>query len=171
MHMNSIIVALGFIFGIVSSASIPLNSLPLSKEAEDPHNVVHLDYGSFRGAVSNKVRRHLGIPYAHPPLGSLRFRPPKPIAPHNFTDIVSDATEFSKGCMQVKTPPPLYGVGLDRGENCLTVNVWTPEDALPLGNRSKPYPVMVWIYGGGYASGYTSLPIYSRPSFVWSVKI
>jgi para-nitrobenzyl esterase len=81
-----------------------------------------------------------GIPYARPPVGALRWRPPQP-AKHWRG--VRDATKFGPECMQTDDVP--------KSEDCLTLNVWRPGDA------KGPMPVMVWIYGGALVHGQTSL--------------
>lgn len=92
-----------------------------------------------------------GIPYAEAPIGSLRWR--EPAAPKPWTGI-RNATRFAPACMQsgVSMPgeaPP------ETSEDCLYLNVWTP------GGKGKArLPVMVWIYGGGYANGSAAMPLY-----------
>ena len=81
----------------------------------------------------------LGLPYAEPPVGELRFRPPVPI--HSWGGSL-DATAFGPACPQpIEVGQSLY---LEQSEDCLTLNVWTP--AVDHGAR----PVMVWIHGGGW---------------------
>ena len=81
----------------------------------------------------------LGLPFAEPPVGGLRFRPPVPV--RSWGDSL-DATAFGPACPQpLEANPSLY---LDQSEDCLTLNVWTP--SVDRGAR----PVMVWIHGGGW---------------------
>ncbi|NWI68804.1 ACES Acetylcholinesterase, partial [Todus mexicanus] len=102
----------------------------------------------------------LGIPYAQPPLGPLRFRPPRhPPAPWPG---VLDATAHRHACYQaVDTMFPGFGgsemwnPNREMSEDCLYLNVWTPA----LG-RGGGVPVLVWIYGGGFYSGAASLDVY-----------
>ncbi len=111
---------------------------------------IKTDKGKVEGVLTadGKVRAFKGIPYAAPPVGDLRWKPPQPAAKWKG---VRDAKEFGSRCMQ----PALYAdmVFHDPGqsEDCLTLNVWTPADAKP-----GSLPVMVWVYGGGYVTGGTS---------------
>ena len=110
------------------------------------------DRGKVQGKLSSdgQVRAFLGIPFAAPPVGKLRWQPPQPAARWRN---VRQATAFGSRCMQ----PNIYDdmVFRDSGisEDCLTLNVWAPATAA----RSR-LPVMVWIYGGGYIAGGTSEP-------------
>jgi para-nitrobenzyl esterase len=88
-----------------------------------------------------------GIPYAAPPVGALRWKPPQPAA--SWKDVRS-ATAFGKACPQLDDT---LGGKLDTDEDCLTLNVWTP-------SRAGKLPVMVWIHGGGLVQGGSSLPFY-----------
>lgn len=105
-----------------------------------PASVVRIDAGRVQGEVANDVVSFKGIPYARPPVGSLRWRPPQPVKPWRG---VRAATKFGPECMQTDNVP--------KSEDCLTLNVWRPA------NASKPLPVMVWIYGGALVHGQTSL--------------
>jgi para-nitrobenzyl esterase len=107
---------------------------------------VTIDSGLVEGKMEGTVRAFLGIPFAAPPVGGLRWRPPA--APEKWSG-VRKAKEFGPHCMQEN----VYGdmVFRDPGpsEDCLTLNVWAPADA-------KNLPVMVWIYGGGFVAGGSS---------------
>ena len=105
--------------------------------------------GRVRGTVEAGVAVFRGIPFAAPPVDDLRFAAPARLGPW---DGVRDALAFGP-------PPPQAGAfGMDRlvgGEDWLTLNVWSPDPS-----RAAGLPVMVWIYGGAYAIGTSSLPEY-----------
>lgn len=109
----------------------------------DP-SLVLTDAGSLQGVKSDDVVSFKGIPFAAPPVGDLRWRPPQAVAPWSS---VRAADRFGNDCKQASgSTPPANPVS----EDCLYLNVWRPA------NASGPLPVMVWIYGGGYVSGGSS---------------
>jgi para-nitrobenzyl esterase len=111
---------------------------------------VKTDTGKVEGSltVDGKVVAFKGIPYAAPPVGDLRWKPPMPAAKWKG---VKQATEFGSRCVQSSGYPDMVFHDPGESEDCLTLNVWTPKGAKP-----GTLPVMVWIYGGGYNSGSTS---------------
>ncbi|KAG8732275.1 hypothetical protein FRC11_014728 [Ceratobasidium sp. 423] len=84
----------------------------------------------------------LGIPFAQPPVGSLRFKPPVTWTPGDSTKV--NATQYGASCEQ----PPLF-TNNTISEDCLTLNIWKPT------NVTGKLPVMVYIYGGGFYEGDT----------------
>ncbi len=103
--------------------------------------------GAIAGSAADGVRSFKGIPYAQPPVGPLRWKPPLPAVAWTGT---RDAAKFGNDCMQ---KPLADSRAPDVSEDCLTLNVWTPAAAGRL-------PVMVWVYGGGFVEGSASLPLY-----------
>lgn len=103
---------------------------------------VRVDSGQLRGIVAGPVREFLGVPYAQPPVGALRWAPPQPA---RHWSGVRPATTAGSSCPQQPAPPGAPPVN----EDCLFVNVTTPLHEQP-GAR---LPVMVWWHGGGYTSG------------------
>jgi len=125
---------------------------------EDP---VKVDGGLISGASigdDRAVTVYKGIPYAAPPVGALRWKPPQPV---RDWDGVRECTEFGSSCPHVPYPPgslwtgPEWDDPADQSEDCLYLNVWTsaktPDDRLP---------VMVWIHGGSLAHESGSVPAY-----------
>jgi para-nitrobenzyl esterase len=100
--------------------------------------------GPVRGFVREGVRTFLGIPYAAPPVGDLRWMPPEPPEPHGLLR----ATEFGNTCPQVTTLGAFAGPA-STTEDCLYLNVFTT-------GLKRPKPVIVWIHGGGNVTGETN---------------
>lgn len=114
--------------------------------------VVSTESGKVAGGTSDGVSSWKGIPFAAPPVGPLRWRAPQPAA---RWDGVRQATAYGHDCMQVPFPSDAAPLGTTPGEDCLTLNVWRPAAA------TRPLPVIVWIYGGGFVNGGASPPTYS----------
>ena len=108
--------------------------------------IVKTRQGNVRGSRTEGVWSFLGIPYAKPPCGRLRFRPPEPVEP--WPD-VRDATNFGPIAPQPNSGPGSYLPGdlMEQSEDCLSLNVWTPSMSETL------LPVMVFIHGGAYLMG------------------
>src|SRR5437588_1448699 len=109
--------------------------------------IVQTTTGAVQGASEGGLTVFRGVPFAAPPVGPLRFRPPQPVAPWNG---VRPATEYGAWAPQ---PEPARGGGIGgedspKDEDCLTLNVWTPGL-----DRGADRPVMVWIHGGGFTTG------------------
>jgi carboxylesterase type B len=135
-----------------------------------------IDSGVIIGAVTNysksnvQVNQFLGIPFAQPPIGNLRFSPPQ--KPNNWTHPLN-TNRLPPSCIQdfgnrtsvrefqmtlFDSPPPPNG----ESEDCLYLNVYVPVNDKEC-NESKS--VLFWIYGGGYDFGSGSLPLYDGTSF------
>jgi para-nitrobenzyl esterase len=140
-----------FLLGVLLAlATAALGLLPASAYAASGGTgaaggtpVVRTDRGAVGGATSDGVERFLGIPYAAPPTGALRWRPPQPARPWPG---VRDATAFGSSC------PALASTNGPRSEDedCLFVNVWRPAGASA---GERPLPVHVFIHGGGLVNG------------------
>ncbi|MGO4236200.1 carboxylesterase/lipase family protein [Pseudarthrobacter sp. YAF2] len=115
--------------------------------------------GSSLGTGGTTVHRFLGIPYAGPPSGANRFRPPVPVAPWGG---VLDCTAAGPAAPQnPESPAPPGSVPRTWSEDaCLNLNVWTPETDGPA------KPVMVWIHGGAYLMGANSDAMYDGARLV-----
>ena len=124
--------------------------------SSDPE--VALSTGRVRGCHEHGVFVFRGIPFAQPPVGALRFQPPRAPAPW---DGVRDARAFGPPAPQPARPggqPP----ATDSSSDWLTVNVWTPDTA------TSGLPVMVWIHGGAYLFGSSAEAIYDGQKFAMS---
>ncbi|XP_035692509.1 acetylcholinesterase-like [Branchiostoma floridae] len=124
--------------------------------------VIETTTGKVRGKVLNLYGRQvvafLGIPYAEPPIGPLRFKPPQPAK--NWTSVF-DAFKYGNSCYQIKdtlfpnfTGSEAWNANTPLSEDCLKINVWMPNP--PPADKT----VMVWIYGGGFWYGTASLDYY-----------
>ena len=108
--------------------------------------------GQIEGVVKGGVASFKGIPFAASPVGNLRWKAPQPIKPWAG---VRKSTKYGPAPMQDPRIALLTTGGVGISEDCLYLNVWTPAK-----DRGEKLPVMVWIYGGGFAMGATSTPIY-----------
>jgi para-nitrobenzyl esterase len=111
--------------------------------------VIATAQGRVRGVALGGLLAWRGIPYAQPPAGPLRFRPPQPAAAWRG---VRDAARFAPVAWQSESVSPLTGAAarLDRNEDCLYLNVTVPAGPPP---DPAGYPVLVWVHGGGYVQG------------------
>ena len=112
-------------------------------------HIVKTTSGQVRGRERNGIVEYLGIPYAEKPVGPLRF---KRSVPKNPWLGVKDCVEYGPAPVQFNNNAPMGS------EDCLTVNIQRPQEGEGL-------PVFVWIYGGGYNTGYASDPIYNGEAF------
>jgi para-nitrobenzyl esterase len=150
--------------------------------SQQTSSIARVDGGELQGTVADGVISFKGIPFAAPPVGELRWRPPQSAA--RWTG-VRQATEFAPNCMQGRGFGPPPGAGARAGapgaqgtppaaaptpaaapaapapsEDCLYLNVWRPADT-----AARNLPVMVWIYGGGFTGGSSSSPNTSGVEF------
>ncbi|HUV69198.1 MAG TPA: carboxylesterase family protein [Terracidiphilus sp.] len=100
--------------------------------------------GALRGEQSDGVNVFRGVPFAEPPVGPLRFRPP--VKAKRWTG-ERDATRFAAAPMQGGLP------AVEKSEDCLYLNIWAPQG-------KGPFPVYVWIHGGGFTGGYSFAPVF-----------
>ena len=129
---------------------VMISSLLLGQE------VVRIETGRLKGAIQDGVVSFKGIPFAAPPVGELRWRPPQPAAKWSG---VRNATAYGHDCMQLPFPSDAAPLGTTPAEDCLVLNVWEPQ------HRSGKLPVMVWIYGGGFVNGGSSPAVYDGTQF------
>lgn len=148
---------------LAGAISIPVLAKAASRRAPPAREAVSLQTpaGPMRGMRQDRVDVYKGIPYAQPPVGALRFKPPVPLPSPGWDD-TWNAFDFG--------PAPVQAVralsGSDQsilgdvpvGEDCLRLNVWAPVEA-------GPHPVFVWIYGGSNVAGAASQPLYDGTHF------
>jgi len=112
--------------------------------------VAHTSYGALRGDTRSGIAVFRGVPYAAPPTGENRWRPPQSVV--GWT-AVREATAFGAIAPQDISTERLAKRGLTMSEDCLTLNIWTP--AVDDNRR----PVLVFLHGGGQAQGHGSAPL------------
>ncbi|MEU8574155.1 carboxylesterase/lipase family protein [Streptomyces asoensis] len=138
-------------------------TVPRDQAPTDPdprHPVVTTPYGAVRGRHEDGIAVFRGIPYAAPPFGPRRFRPPEPPDPW---DGVRDAGAFGP-----TAPKPPYSEAFAQylsdpvvpGDDCLNLNVWTPEPG-----PAARLPVLVWLHGGALTRGSSAVPVYDGRAF------
>ncbi|XP_008824809.1 cholinesterase, partial [Nannospalax galili] len=156
MELQQTIIQMQFLLGFLLFCAF------IGKSYTEEDIIITTKAGKVRGlslpVLGGMVTAFLGIPYAQPPLGRLRFKKPQPL---NKWSEVWNATKYANSCYQNtdQTFPGFHGSEMwnpntDLSEDCLYLNVWTP---VP---KPKNATVMVWIYGGGFQTGTTSLPVY-----------
>jgi len=114
--------------------------------------IVKTGSGYVSGISQGNLRVYHGIPFAAPPTGDLRWRPPAPVQPW---DGVKETKQYSPACPQPATAEP----GLNMSEDCLYLNVWTPAKS-----ADDKLPVMVFFYGGAFGKIAGSMPLYNGTS-------
>jgi para-nitrobenzyl esterase len=102
--------------------------------------------GVLRGATEGDVEGFKGIPYAAPPVGEFRWRPPQPVAAWKGE---RDATQFGPNCAQGGWGAAPGTIQAGSSEDCLFLNIWRPAGAA----KKAKLPVMVWIHGGAFVGG------------------
>ena len=120
--------------------------------------IVSTELGVVRGENRDGLAIFRGIPYAAAPVGDLRWRAPQPHAPWSDT---LDTVEFGAACIQPALPHRPLPI-TSKSEDCLTLNIWTESSS------DTPRPVMVWIHGGAFFMGASSLPYYDGEAFARS---
>ena len=142
-------VALGVSFQVLGCGSAspiptPEESGSCGGDATRAPGDVHTRTGWIRGVTREGVRAYLGVPYAQPPTGAHRWKPPRPLTCHGDETMPTKA--FGPACAQMD----FFG-NVTGQEDCLTLNVWTPE-----ATSEQALPVVVFLHGGGNVNGSSS---------------
>jgi para-nitrobenzyl esterase len=132
--------------GIVAACFIAASATLFAASAP----TVKTDKGKLQGYLSSdgQIRIFKGVPFAAPPIGPLRWKPPQPAAKWHGT---RQATSYGNHCMQPVLWDDMIFHDPGQSEDCLTLNIWSPAK-----DKDAKLPVMVWIYGGGFTAGTTS---------------
>lgn len=154
--MKWLLIAAVSFLPVVGQAAEPATEAQ-AVQASEP---VNISSGKLRGTVegdNDELHVFKGIPFAAPPVGDLRWRPPQPV---ESWEGVRDCFEFGNASAQKPSPLtnsfPGMKLDADTSEDCLYLNIWAPADP-----GDKPLPVMVWIHGGGYEMGAGSQGLYN----------
>ncbi|XP_068163199.1 cAMP-regulated D2 protein isoform X2 [Antennarius striatus] len=122
-----------------------------------PGPVVFTKEGQIKGVTLDKAHVFYGVPYADPPIGPHRWKPPRPVSPWRG---VYDASYPRAACMQVCSGPIAGECPQIVSEDCLYLNIFVPMDVTFGSPLRSPLPVMVWIHGGDFIAGSASKPLY-----------
>ena len=128
-------------------------------EATQVRPTARVEGGALVGKIDHGVPAFLGIPYAAPPFGPNRMQPPQPAEPW---DGERDASEYGPTAPKGDYPPQyaqLFPEVVIPGEDCLNLNVWTPDP------QATGLPVLVWVHGGSFMNGSGSVAAYRGSSF------
>lgn len=118
---------------------------------------VRVTGGLISGLIEHGVIAFEGIPFAAPPIGALRWAPPRAVPPWKH---VRPARQYGPECMQARFPHIFYPLRSGLSESCLYLNVWRPLRA-----PKRKLPVMVWIHGGGFVNGGSSPAVFNGTEF------
>ncbi|XP_023264485.1 cAMP-regulated D2 protein-like [Seriola lalandi dorsalis] len=131
---------------------------PVSQDTNRaPGPLVLTKDGQIKGITVDKAHIFYGIPYADPPVGAYRWKPPRPVSPWSG---VYNASFPRPACMQACSGPSTEECPRLVSEDCLYLNIFVPLDVNFSSPLRSPLPVMVWIHGGDFIAGSASKPLY-----------
>ena len=140
---------------ILSAIALIVSTFAFAQTRTAP---VKVEGGMIEGVVIDGVNTYLGIPFAAPPVGELRWKKPQPVQPWQgvrFCDRFAPAPMQNMNVRRPKVWKNVAEMNPTTSEDCLYLNVFAPAK-----KSDKLYPVMVWIYGGGFQQGATDGPVY-----------
>uniref|UniRef100_A0A3B5QHT9 Cholinesterase n=1 Tax=Xiphophorus maculatus TaxID=8083 RepID=A0A3B5QHT9_XIPMA len=147
--------------------------------ANENEPIITTKSGKVRGNVfdvlDGQLQAFRGIPYAQVPRSVLRFRPPMPVS--NW-DHVKSAQDLPNSCYQLRDEmfpgfegAEMWNPNTPVSEDCLYLNIWAPMFKTPTPQPEDSVPVLVWIYGGSFVSGTSTLDIYQGHFLCKSQKV
>lgn len=139
--MKSLVLFLTLVIGCSISSYADGNNV-----SENQRPTIRVESGILEGTTEEGVDIFKGIPYAAPPVGEFRWRPPQPVTPWVG---IKNASEFGPNSAQAGWGAPAGTIAEGSSEDCLYLNLWLPSGAKP----DAKLPVMVWIHGGGFVGG------------------
>jgi len=131
---------------LISGFILLIMAFSINAQTASSRPEVKVKSGILSGVTEGDVSYFKGIPFAAPPVGEFRWRPPQPVQPWEG---VRDASEFGPTCAAVGWGAAAGTIQQGSSEDCLYLNVWTPANA----KEGAKLPVMVWIHGGGFTGG------------------
>ncbi|GAO30686.1 carboxylesterase/lipase family protein [Geofilum rubicundum] len=130
----------------------------LANNPKDEFPIIKTQAGTVRGLIEGEVEIFKGIPYAAPPIGEFRWRPPQPVKPW---DGIFEANKYASNCAQGGWGAAAGTIQDGSSEDCLYLNLWRPVNIRP----DAKLPVMVWIHGGAFVGGSGAGPVTSGEAF------